>query len=217
MWGLLGSLLLLPILFTVAAPDGITLKYIEGTLKTIVNSSHPGSAGNRHGYEDGSVVRVGNTTHMVVSEMFGDPMWIRMRLAHWKTEQLGGDTGWERVGTLILDGKEMVSTANCTEVNDPRHDAALWSPILFEEGGTWFMNWVGYNCGRGYSNANTHGQIKLAKSTAGVGGPFESGPILMSDHVGAQSWEGKQGVDSFFAYKPPLRDNDLLAVYGSSG
>ena len=45
-----------------------------------------GSAGNRHGYEDGSVVRVGNTTHMFVSAMVGDPMWIKMRLEHWQTD-----------------------------------------------------------------------------------------------------------------------------------
>jgi hypothetical protein len=76
--------------------------------------------------------------------------------------------------TVVLDGKPMISTANCT--NTAGHTAALWSPILFSEGGYWHITYVGYDCGRGYSNANTDGQIKLAKSTligdAGIAGPF---------------------------------------------
>ena len=205
-----------------------TLTYLPGTLTTIVNSSSAGATDNKHGFEDGSVVRTAdNVTHMFVSELFGDPLWIRMRLGHWQTADRAGATGWHRTGTLILDGASMVSTANCSDTAD--HNAALWSPIMFKEGGFWHMTYVGYNCGRGYSNANTDGVIKLARSTVagdpGVAGPFVSlnaGQPLLARRNNSQSWEGKQGIDSFSAYRPPRVSDSrksprkLLAFYGSS-
>ena len=81
---LLGAALVTAAGAVAAAPRPV-LRYVNGTLATIVNASSPGSAGNRHGFEDGSVTRIGNTTHMFVSELVGDPLWIKMRLAHWRT------------------------------------------------------------------------------------------------------------------------------------
>ena len=94
---------------------------------------------------------------------------------------------------------------------------------MFYEANYWHMTYVGYDCGRGYSNANTDGQIKLAKSTipgdAGVGGPFAAVPGILLARGAAggntsQPWEGKQGIDSFQAFKGP--GQQLLAFYGSS-
>jgi hypothetical protein len=208
-------------LVLVASVSSFSLQVIPESVVTIVNSSHPGSVGNKHGYEDGSVVRVGNVTHMMVSELIDDPMWIRMRLGHWMTTELGGDSGWTRIGTLVLDGKEMISTANCSDPNDVRHNAALWSPTMYFEDDAWYMNWVGYNCGKGYSNANTNGEIKLAKSSilgsSGVGGPFVSQvSALLAHDESSQPWEGKQGVDSFFPFRSGAAEKQLLAFYGSS-
>lgn len=193
------------------------LEMIPGSLVEIVNSTSAGSQGNKHGYEDGSVRRVGNTTHMLVSELISDPMWIRTRLGHWATTNLSGDAGWERVGTLILDGHQMISTANCSDVAS--HNAALWSPIAFYENNSWFLTYVGYNCGHSWRTANTNGVIKLAKSTLpgplGIGGPYLStDDALLAPGPESQAWEGIQGVDSFFAFKSP--SNQLLAFYGSS-
>jgi hypothetical protein len=224
--------LMLPMTITITCAGGSCLTpsfmvMVPDSLHLIVDASHPGSAGNKFGYEDGSVVRAGGKTHMLVSELIGDPHWIKMRLGHWTTNQTGGDSGWERRGTIVLDGAPMVSTANCSDTIS--HTAALWSPILFFENQTWFMTYVGYNCGRGYSNANTDGQIKLAQSTIagpdGAGGPFKSvkGVLLARGPAGgnqSQAWEGKQGDDSFFAFKAPATGNssreELLAFYGSS-
>ena len=205
--------------------DSLTLRLVNGSVATIVNSTSPGSAGNSHGYEDGSVVREGNTTHMFVTEMFGAPMWIKTRLAHWQTTAAAGDRGWQRSGTISLDGEDMVSTANCSDPADIRHNAALWSPVLYKEchpaqlNCTWYMSYVGYNCGRGYSNANTDGEIKLAKSTAGVAGPFISVPTVLLKRDNTSKWEGKQGVDSFFPFQPHPQGapgQQLLAFFGSS-
>eukprot|EP01050_Picozoa_sp_SAG11_P040618 SAG11_NODE_17760_length_509_cov_1.895122_1_plen_92_part_01 len=67
---------------------------LVGEVSMLVNHSSPGSSGNAHGYEDGSVRRVGNTTHMFVSELYSAPIWVGMRLAHWTTTAPGGDIGW---------------------------------------------------------------------------------------------------------------------------
>jgi hypothetical protein len=105
---------------------GILLEFIPGTLRCIVNSTSPGSAGNTFGYEDGSVRRIGDALHMLVSEEYLEPKWVGMRLAHWATNDSAGALGWTRMGTLKLDGSDMVSTRNCSDTRS--HTAAIWSP-----------------------------------------------------------------------------------------
>lgn len=203
---------------------------LAGHVTSIVNQSSPGSVGNVHGYEDGSVRRVGNVTHALVSELYSDPIWVGMRLAHWRTTALAGDAGWQRVGTLVLDDRPMISTKNCTDKID--HNAALWSPVAYFEDGYWYMTYVAYDCPR-----NIDGQIKLAKSTVagleGIGGTYASvpgGPLLATGPAGgnkSQPWEMQQGDDSFFAFRAPSlsasrspnvrkKQGELLAFYGSS-
>ena len=133
---------------------------------------------------------------------------------HWTTSAPGGDAGWVRVGTLTLDGKPMISTANCSD--KASHRAALWSPVAFFEDNSWFMTYVAYDCPR-----NIDGQIKLTKSTVpgpgGISGPYASsavpgcpgcrpGVLLARGADGgnaSQPWESIQGVDSFFAFHAP--------------
>ena len=99
-------------------------------------------------------------------------MWVKMRFGHWRTRDLDGAIGWERVGTVVLDGLPAISTANCTD--KVSHHAALWSPILFFEKNAWYMTYVAYNCPK-----NNDGQARLTQSTvAGI------------DGIGGQSKEG---------------------------
>lgn len=100
-----------------SAPPTPMLVYVNHTLVNFANGTTPGSAGNKYGYEDGSVRRVGNTTHLFVSELIGDPVWVKMRFGHWRTRDLDGAIGWERVGTVVLDGLPAISTANCTFIH----------------------------------------------------------------------------------------------------
>ena len=195
---------------------GLGLELIPDTLRCIVNSSSPGSVGNTYGFEDGSVRRIGGALHMLVSEEYLAPKWVGMRLAHWVTKDSAGASGWTRVGTLVLDGSEMVSTRNCSDTRS--HTAAMWSPVAFysEEEGVWYVTWVGYNC-----PGNWDGWINLMRSTVvgqeGIGGPYLSVGNLL-ERSRASLWEGNQGDDSFFAFPPPTgaADGPLLALYGSS-
>ena len=180
-----------------------------------------GSAGNAFGYEDGSVRRVGGALHMLVSEEVSAPKWVGMRLAHWTSASPRGDAPWQRVGTLVLDGREMVSSENCSDSRD--HTAALWSPVAFFEDAedAWFMTYIGYDC-----PGNEEGVVFLARSTVagpdGIGGPYASvdgpgAPLLSRNGSATQPWEGAQGDDSFFAFRGPGgAAPPLLALYGSS-
>jgi hypothetical protein len=202
-----------------AAGAGVGLTFIPGSLRCIVNASAPGSAGNAYGYEDGSVVAASGALHMLVSEEVSAPKWVGMRLGHWATTVATGDAGWARVGTLVLDGRDMVSTKHCDGVD---HMAALWSPMAHYDDaeGRWYMTFVGYAC-----PGNADGVIFLARSLVagqgGVGGPYESvggpgRPLLARNH--SVPWEGAQGDDSFVAFRPPgaAPAGPLLALYGSS-
>lgn len=199
---------------TYAAADGISLTLVPGTVTCIINASSPGSEGNAFGYEDGCVRLVNDTFHMLVSEEYAAPKWVGMRLAHWTSTATLGDSQWERVGTLVLDGQPMISTENCSDSRD--HTAALWSPVAtFDEfENTWFLTYVGYNC-----PGNLEGVIMLARSTIpglyGIGGPFVSVEMLLSRNASAQPWEGGQGDDSFYPYRAP-GSGEVLALYGSS-
>ena len=194
---------------------GVGLTLLPDTLTCIINASTPGTADNVFGFEDGSVRIVNGTFHMLVSEEYAAPKWVGMRLAHWVSESPLGNVGWTRVGTLILDGKEMISTENCSDARD--HTAALWSPVAFfdDVAGSWFLTYVGYDC-----PGNVDGVVQLARSASGeIGGPYSSVGTLLARNRSAQPWEGAQGDDSFFAYHPPGssgRGGELLALYGSS-
>ena len=200
-----------------AAATGVGLTFVPNSLTCIVNASSPGSAGNLYGFEDGSVVRAAGALHMLVSEEVSAPKWVGMRLGHWSTSAAAGDAGWARQGTLVLDGKDMVSTKRCDGID---HMAAIWSPMAHyaDAEARWYMTFIGYAC-----PGNADGVVYLARSLApgpgGVGGPFESvgsGPLLSRNH--SVPWEGSQGDDSFVAFRPPgaAPAGPLLALYGSS-
>ena len=195
------------------AGSGVSMTVQPGSVRGIINGTSPGSAGNRYGYEDGSVRKIGDTFHMFVSEEISAPQWDGMRLGHWASTAPAGDADWTRLGTLELDGKPMLSSKNCSD--RAAHTGALWSPISFFEANTWYLNYVGYDC-----PGNVDGVIKLAKSTVpgpdGIGGPYASVDMLMARNHSVP-WEGNQGDDSFFAFhQPASAGGALLALYGSS-
>jgi hypothetical protein len=212
----LALLFALPVL-ALRTGAGVGLTFVPGSLSCIVNASSPGSAGNTFGYEDGCIVAAAGQLHMLVSEEVSAPKWVGMRLGHWATSVATGDSGWVRQGTLVLDGKAMVSTGHCDGID---HRAALWSPMAHyaQAEARWYMTYVGYAC-----PGNADGVIYLARSLVagqgGVGGPFVSvgsGPLLARNH--SVPWEGGQGDDSFVAFRPPgaAPAGPLLALYGSS-
>src|ERR687885_539128 len=104
-------------LMSPSAPPGHQLILVEHYPSPVVTTRSPGAEGNKYGFEGGSVVKIGNTYHLFTSEMVGDPIWVRMRLAHWQSDDR---LHWTRISTLYESSGEF-------EGKDPR--AALWSPL----------------------------------------------------------------------------------------
>src|SRR4051794_23687677 len=61
------------------------LSVIDETPTPVIGPDHPGLAGNRSGFEAGVTLKVGDTYHLFVGEMFGRPH-LDLRIAHWRSK-----------------------------------------------------------------------------------------------------------------------------------
>ncbi|MFO7670473.1 MAG: glycosyl hydrolase [Bacteroidales bacterium] len=191
------------------APD-LELEIIDWHDGPVIRKGDPGTVDIKHGFEGGRVIRQEGWYHLFTSEQAGDPKWVKMRLAHWKSRD---GVKWERVSTLYESSGDFTGT-------DPR--AALWSPmpVFNEEDSTWYMTYVAYRCApntRDQFLNNFGGRIiqarSLVKGTGGLGGPYRDIAVIQEPGPLADEWEGLQGSDSFFPFK---LGNKWLAFTGSA-
>jgi hypothetical protein len=191
-----------------AAPPRLVL--VEQHPEPVLTLRTPGAEGNTYGFEGGRVVKVGRTYHLFTSEMIGDPIWVKMRLAHWRSDDR---LRWTRVSTLFESSGDFTG-------KDPR--ASFWSPLpVYDEAeGRWNLFYVAY-----HAEPNTPQQFRMnekgriwraVSQTAGidgVGGPYRDVNIVLQPGPDSESWEGLQGTDSFFPFKV---GSVWLALYGSA-
>ncbi len=199
-----------PSLLVLAAPREPVLRLVRQHERPVITTRHPDAAGNKYGFEGGRVVKVGSVYHLFTSEMVADPIWVKMKLGYWRSED---GLGWKRVATVFESSGEF-------EGKDPR--AALWSPLpVFDEGeNRWELFYVAYRSAPGTGGQfllNHKGEIWRAVSgTAGregIGGPYEDVGVVMRPGPDSGKWEGLQGTDSFFPYRAGGR---WYALYGSA-
>jgi hypothetical protein len=142
--------------------------------------------------------------------MFADPIWVKMRFGHWRSNDR---LQWSRVGTVFESSGEF-------EGKDPR--ASLWSPLpvfdVVEK--RWNLFYVAYRSKPSTSGAflmNHHGEIWRAVSEKagenGIDGPYRDVGVMMRPGPDSDPWEGLQGTDSFFPYRANGR---WYALYGSA-
>jgi hypothetical protein len=198
-------------LFSSMAPAATpTLVLVDRHPAPVITTRSPGAAGIKYGFEGGRVVKVGRTYHLFTSEMSGDPVWVRMKLAHWRSDD---KLHWTRVATLFESSAEF-------EGKDPR--AALWSPLpVYDDGERrWNLFYVAYRAAPNTSTQfrmNHEGRIWRAVSAApgpnGISGPYRDEGVVLEPGPASEPWEGLQGTDSFFPYRV---GQEWYALYGSA-
>jgi hypothetical protein len=182
-----------------------SLELIEGSDTPLIDQTNPGSAGISHGLECGQVFLYKNVYHMFITEKvnsadFGVDL---TRFGHWKSSD---GISWTRMSTL----KNSIQAPK-----NPRH--AIWSPmpVYDKSNECWNIFYVGYEEGAN----NPHGRIFRAYSKAkglnGLDGAYidETDTVLSYYDTNKNSWEGKQGADSFYPFQV---GNNWCAFYGSS-
>lgn len=186
------------------------LTVVEQHPRPVIDRRHPGSQGNKHGFEGGSVVVVDGVYHLFTSEMIDDPLWVKMRLGHWSSTDR---VNWRREGTLFESSGEFAGM-------DDR--AALWSPMpIFDEvEEVWNLFYVAYRCmpeTKGSFCQNFEGKIFRAVSTLpgrqGIAGPYRDVGIILRPMPNQDAWEGLQGTDSFYPFQVGAA---WYAFYGSA-
>jgi hypothetical protein len=185
----------------------VTTKRFEAPVLTIQSS---GAEGNKYGFEGGRVVKLNGTYHLFTSEMIGDPHWVKMRLAHWVSQDR---LHWKRLATLAESSGDFTG-------KDSR--AALWSPMPIYDpaDNRWTLFYVAYQAAPDTSQqwlTNHEGRIWRAVSDTpgveGIGGPYTDAGIVFQRGRDSDAWEGLQGTDSFFPYKV---GDQWFALYGSA-
>jgi len=181
-----------------AASGAPRLRFVFNTSAPLITTRHPDAAGNKFGFEGGRVLKLGQDYHLFVSEMVGDPIFVKMKLAHWRS---GDGVQWKRVSTLYESSGDYSG-------NDPR--GALWAPMPIYDSAEqrWNLFYVAYHTAPnadGNLRTNYHGEIWRAKSEIrgmqGVGGPYKDNGVILSPGPDSDPWEGFQGTDSFFPYR----------------
>ena len=164
----------------------------------VITVGHPDADGNKFGYEGGRVVKVGKVYHLFTSEMVDNPIWVKMKLGYWTSND---GNNWQRVATIRESSGDFTGT-------DFR--AAFWSPlpVYNEYDKRWHLFYVAYKAkpsdGIGFYG-NYAGRIWHAvsqkKGLEGISGPYNDVKIILQPGPDQGAWEGLQGTDSFFPWK----------------
>ncbi|MBZ4189512.1 hypothetical protein [Niabella beijingensis] len=183
-----------------AQPDSYTLQ-VEGPAEaSLITREHPGAAGNKNGFEGGTVLRNRNRFHLFVTEEVTG--WVQTRTGYWKSRD---GKHWQRSGTV---------QASAAAPSDPRY--SIWSPmpVYNKNERRWNLFYVGYE-----TNGTIHGRVFRAVSVQhgrkGLAGPFMDvrGTVIGVTDTVRNEWEGIQGTDSFYPFRAGKK---WLAFYGSS-
>ena len=153
---------------------------------------------NRSGFETGQIVKVNNTYHMFVNEMFERPH-RDLRIAYWTSDDA---VKWERKNTVV----ESISGRTPT---NPRSEVWVTGVVFNETENAWNIFYVAYRGGddrKGEIAGNDYdGRIWRAKSVKtgqdGIAGPYADMGIVMQPDENSQPWEGQQAVACFNPYK----------------
>lgn len=162
---------------------------------------------NLSGFETGQVVKIGNTYHMFVNEMFGRPH-RDLRVSYWTSSDA---VSWNRQATIVKSIPGRSAT-------NPRSEVWLTGVEFNVKENAWNIFYVAYRAGDmaigEQEESDYEGKIWRAKSVIcgidGIAGPYADMGIILQPDSNSQSWEGQQAVASF---NPYLVDTKWYAFY----
>lgn len=197
---------------TVAEPIALpSFEIVSIDPSPVICEDTKGVEGNKYGFEGGCVLRMDSSYQLFVAEQCGDPMVVKMRLAHWQSPD---GYQWKRISTLYESSGEFTG-------KDVR--ASMWSPmpIYDESEKRWNFFYVTYrskpNSSAGWYLAY-EGRVWRAVSKTlgpgGYGGPYQDIGVILQPGPDSGPWEGLQGTDSFYPYQLP--DGRWFAFFGSA-
>ena len=136
----------------------IHVTVIEGSATPLIGRSHPGSADNGWGYENGYSIYHDGHYHILIVEMFEDGKsgagyWMPARIGHWISAD--GDT-WKRHATIV-EGNNV----------DKDVKQATWSSSFYwnDDENRWNIFWRGTNSAFRYRST--------VAGHDGITGPYE--------------------------------------------
>jgi hypothetical protein len=174
----------------------------------VINDDHPDAAGIKGGFEGGTVVKENGSYFAFPTERAGRPGMprsynrIKTRIGCWKSTD---GLAWKRLHTLYESSGKYTDIAEDNPFSDRR--ASLWvaMPVYNEREDRWNLFYVAYTVNPHIGPNHCFGRIWRAVSTkpgrSGIAGPYEDVGIILEPGLESQSWEGRQGVDSFFPFK----------------
>lgn len=189
---------------------GQELQVVERWQRPVLTIRVPAAKGNKYGFEGGRLLKIKDTYHLFTSEMVGDPHWVKMKLAHWTSQDR---IHWKRLSTILESSGDYTG-------KDQR--AALWSPlpVYDPKEGRWNLFYVAYQAAPDTPQqwlTNHEGRIWRAVSGVrgedGIDGPYQDIGVILQRGKDSDPWEGLQGTDSFFPYRVGDR---WYAFYGSA-
>ena len=165
--------------------------------KPIIDETHPDSFDNEGGYENGHVIKIGGTYHMVITELFKidtslDP-WgsIPARIGYWTSEDADN---WTRVCT-IAQGSGIPG--------DPKNNT--WSP-------SWFWNEA-----ENRWNVLIRGSVQYryrsdVEGPGGMAGPYTEVSVIGPPFAGiGREWDGFSSFGNIYTAK----DGKYYSFYGA--
>lgn len=178
----------------------IGFKVVAEHFGPVIGPAHPDvtASKNKSGFETGQVVKVDDTYHMFVNEMFIRPH-KDLRISYWTSRDA---TQWKRQSTIVE------SVPGRTHLN-PRAEVWVTGVVFNEEEDAWNIFYVAYRGGdqsKGEIAGNDYaGRIWRAKSTLkgrnGIAGPYADMGVILEPDLNSQAWEGQQAIASFCPYK----------------
>jgi len=185
------------------------LKTLDWTQSPLIHGDHPDARDIPAGFEGGLCLKEEGIYHLFTTERIGNRGSNKSRLGHWRSDD--GDH-WQRAGTLVEGTGDETGT-------DP--DAIVWqpTPVFDEIADCWRLFYVAYHhepepaIGYHHRKGRIVMRSSAHKGRRGIAGPYTDPVVVLKPDKHSQSWEGDQGVDSFFPYKVGDR---WLGLYGSA-